>query len=606
VYIGSFDLDCNDCDQLAKEEARNAWRERVGVLPTVKECDWCNDPVWLLRRRIRELASGWGERLERCRKEGEVPVFSPADVYVPDQQGCLEIRQSDGGTLACPPSEECPDVSRVRVGVAKTKGKCRVVTMQGAYVKRTLRPVHNALYDHLTSYDWCVRGDVKREDFEAVVDDARNGEKIISGDYSAATDNIYHFAVEAIIDELSKDERLTAEEREVLVGSFTNLRWVSCSGKQYPIRRGSMMGNLVSFPLLCLLNKACYDITCDIFFGVGSQRVGRFNGDDCMFQGSESFYSLWRNVTSTYGFIVNEEKTGFDSEWADLNSQSFCVKTGRLIDKPILSFLRPFRKEGGDLLTEVLRGIKSFRKSVRAYILCVLMRHQIAARTICVQNIPRKTFRFLMAKRWFRSSIQEGPAPVEKTGISRTIPMVMARPPKSRYYPLFDALSWHYQKSHRDFWRGRRLFWGVDPYWSPNGKIWLKAGSSQSLANPMLPWCQKPATEKIQMSVYWERERNKPLYSIPFVLCRDVPRWRFCWMKPVLTFFERYLPDAFISELSCSSREWVTDHPSLSTERLLTKVKPRSWYTKFKKSFCPPRFYSERDRFLSDFPLGYV
>jgi hypothetical protein len=432
--------------------------------------------------------------------------------------------------------------------------------MQSASVKRCLRPVHNALYDHISSFGWCVRGDVRREDYEAIYEDRRAGEDLISGDYSSATDMIYTFAVDAIVDVLAECPELTEKERSILVGSFSNLRWVSRSGRFYPIKRGSMMGNLVSFPLLCLLNKACYDICCDITFGTGSGRVGRFNGDDCAFAGTAEFFALWRQVTSTFGLIVNEEKTGFESEWLELNSQPFSVRKGRLVDKPVISFLRPRRKEPGDLLTEVLEGIKTFKKSTRAWILNVAMRHEISLREISVSNIPSQTLRYLLSRSWFRRALQLGPAPVRTRGQARTVEMVVKNPPRSFFYPLIEQLSAKLQKECVEKWEGKKV---------------------------------QPLELTVDRRLFWLETKNVPTKNPSHLLIKGPLRWQFVWPKELYHFVSEHFPQVLLTDLDCQSL-WLDDHHFLTTTCSLVGRRPARWYLKMRQTFAPiltPRFY---------------
>jgi len=412
-----------------------------------------------LRKAVRENISGWGRRLEAVRSaEWREPFLGE---YIPDQQGCYEVRSRDGGTLACGPSNYSGDWGAVRLGIAKTKGKFRTVTMQSAEVKRVLTPVHNALYDHITSFGWCVRGDVTHGDFETIGRDLRPGELYISGDYTAATDNIYLESVDVIVDEISKSPELTVEERSVLLGSFDNIRFKTNSclvGEHYPIKRGSMMGNLISFPILCLLNKCSWDIACDIRNECDRSRKGRFNGDDCIFCGDEAFFRTWKSVTSRYGFIVNEEKTGRSSRWLELNSQSYDNLNHRMVAKATLGFLRPARTEPGDLLAEVVRSLVGFR---RGNVLCVIvmLRHEIALRGVlgsvgCLTPWLRKQ---LIRKRWFRDSAVLGGAPILEKGVRRSVEVIIGPPPRERFYGIITSASARLQRENTNEWLGKEV-----------------------------------------------------------------------------------------------------------------------------------------------------
>jgi hypothetical protein len=579
-----FDFECKPCDEKAATRSRAAWQKHVAQKVTMPPASWCHDPIWLLKRRVRELSAGWGSNLEKSRKDLDPLVYAPfsdlqSGVYCPDQQGCFEQRKLAGGTLSVKPSECTSDDSIVRVGIAKTKGKFRTVTMQSARVKRVLKPVHAALYDHLSTFGWLVRGDVTLEDYQAVIENLREGEKIISGDYSAATDNIYLEAVHAIVEVLAECPELSEEERKVLVGSFTNLRWRSLMGKEHPINRGSMMGNLVSFPLLCLLNKACFDISTDIFYGPNSGRIGRFNGDDCLFPGCEGFFRLWRQVTATFGFKVNEDKTGFSKCWADLNSQPYRKGAKGLNPKPILSFLRPFRQDTEELLSEVYAGIKSFRRDVQAWVWNVAMRHEISLREISASQIPKRVLRFLFKKSWFRRALQNGPAKIIEKGTKRTPDVVLGNPPKPEFYEKVSKLNDFALRSHVNAWTGVSF---VPPEDWNFREPFLVTHPVTGVVIPEKDCC--PYERRIDRKEYYLRTKGIPT-DPPRWIIKVEKRFQFLWPRHVYERFER---NGWLLTDSESQNEWLDDHILLTVKTEFKNSLPTRHHPSTKGLFAPP------------------
>jgi len=539
-----FDLPCKECDRGLMSKAKTEWRNHVardvplGDLPSVEDLEE-------LRKAVRENLNGWGKRLEKVRRGEGAPALGE---YIPDQQGCLELTRRDGGTLSCGVDDYLGDYSAVRLGVAKTKGKFRAVTMQSAEVKRVLTPVHNSLYDHITSFGWCVRGDVTNGDFESIVQDKREGELYISGDYSAATDNIYLPAVSVIVDEISKSPELSEKERSVLVGSFSNLRYknsVLGLDGYHPIKRGSMMGNLISFPLLCLLNKSCFDIACDVRDGSDRCRIGRFNGDDCMFCGDNDFYQVWRRITSRYGLIVNEEKTGRSVRFLELNSQTFDAHRSRKIAKATLGFLRPARTEPADLLAEVVTGLVGFsQRNVLRVI--VMLRHEIALRGVigslgCLSRWLRMQ---LVRKRWFRDAAAFGGAPTLERGVRRSVDVIVGRPPRGRFYDAITVASAREQRRCTNEWIGKRV---------------------------------RPLEVKLDRKAYFEARRSTP----PHFGSRRFEwagfRWAFVWPK---FLYERCKELPIFHN---GDRTWCEDHPFLTLRPRIVQVR-----LPLRRHFPPP------------------
>jgi len=581
-----FDFSCIPCDRIASRASCEAWKQHVAKEARMPPADWVNDPIWLLKRRVRELAGGWGRKLENKRKNIGDGDYGPSDcrdrgVYVPDQQGCLENSRLEGGTLGTSTEAHSSDDSLVRLGVAKTKGKFRTVTMQSARVKKILRPVHEALYDHLSESGWLVRGDVSREDFEAVFNDKRKGEKIISGDYTAATDNIYLEAVSAIVDVLAECAELTEEERKVLVGSFTNLRWV---GSEYlgldveerrgvethPIKRGSMMGNLVSFPLLCLLNKACFDMACDISYGSGERRIGRFNGDDCLFPGNEGFFALWRKITGSYGLVVNESKTGIEDHWADLNSQPCSSARKGLNPKPVLSFLRPFQKQADGMLRDVCNSIKGLRRDVQAWILNVAMRHEISLRPLCVADLPKRTTQYLLRKSWFRRAIFLGPAPTKEMGVKRTPDVVVANPPLPEAYDMIAQWGRMEKRKFVDAWEG----------------VPLHKGAPHPLIKDAFI-CGGPYQCIVDKADFLRETKGVPTPIQKKNLGVET-YWQFLWPAEAYQYFSSRYPEVILSNEDCTST-WMCDHPLLQRKTRFVELGDTPRFAEKKRIlFSPP------------------
>jgi hypothetical protein len=304
------------------------------------------------------------------------------------------------------------------------------------------------------------------------------------------------------VDVLAESPSLSLEEREVLLGSFSpeNLHWVSKGGRSRPILRGSMMGNLVSFPVLCLLNKCCFDIVSSLRrkrTKVKGYRRPIINGDDIAFAGDAQTYSDWEMVTSHFGLEVNREKTGFSDRFIDLNSRSFDVSKGRFLSKPVLSCLLP----GNDvscLLTRLWEGLRTFSPACLR-VAIVQMRHEIARREIVTSALPPRLRRVLLKERWFRAALLREPVLVE-SGTARHWPVVSKdfRPAESHF-----AL---YERSQRALLRiGVRLARGklVRPY-----EVKLKRSRVDEVAAPKArfrlrtEWCWRWTVPLLR---WWEK-----------------------------------------------------------------------------------------------------
>nr|WAK77793.1 MAG: hypothetical protein [Botourmiaviridae sp.] len=564
-----FDVECYPCDKRERARSLQAWARLMSESPGVVRARFqCHDPLWLLRRRTRELTEGWGRRLAAARECLDGGPGAPLN-YVPDQQGCLETPKAFGGTMAVDESEYSFDDSLVRRGCAKQKGKLRIVTMQSARVKRVLTPVHRAAYDHISSFGWCVRGDLTAEHLAPLVADRRSGESFISADYSAATDNLNPAAVKAVVEVLAECPELSEEERAVLLGSFTNLRWKGRSGVEHAICRGSMMGNLVSFVVLCLLNKACFDIACDIQYGHGSRRLGRFNGDDCAFAGSRAFFLLWKSVVETYGFVVNESKTSVSDHFIELNSRTFSVRKMKLVAKPVLSFFRvQARHEPGEILSEVLEGISTMRLEVQLWVVNTLMRHEIVTHGVELSAVPTRWARRLLKRAWFRAAVQAPPPIVRRDGIERTVPTSVGPPPLPEFVPLVETASNAVERAHVRRWRGVKTARHTQACDRSECQI-----SCEPF--PFSARLVRPARAPSYNRKDWDHPRRLKLHF----------EWGFVYPTAVLRFLEDRCPQVLASARACQARSYPSDSPRLCVKQ--------SWvFGRYRRGRTPTDFSS--------------
>jgi hypothetical protein len=447
-----FDLPCKPCDKVASRVARSEWLAKATTPYTPRPALWSADPIGDLVRVISDmLGPDWAEG------------FDPGPPTLDDQNGCLERARSSGGSLSVERGVlpwGTGSAYQLRVGVAKTKGKFRTVTMQSAYVKSILRPYHERLYDFLSKRKWLVRGEFT-EEHALSLGELEDGEQYISGDYSDATGNLDPRVSFAVAQELARSPSLPARVANALVESYRpeNLRarFTSCPITEvYEIKRGQMMGNCFSFPILCLINRAAFTLMrrrC----GLGRSPV-LINGDDIAFKGGRREFLVWKDTVETFGMVVNEEKTGMSRDFVELNSKSFYVPGKCFVRKPVFSFLRP-GPAPGCVLSEVLKGLKGFSSAVVLAAL-TMVRFEVQQRGVDPSSVPQVLHKSLVKYKWYRQALLRKVEVVE-TGLRRAWPVLEkdVRPPPD--------LEWIYERRVEEgLWFGASLFQGkeLDPY----------------------------------------------------------------------------------------------------------------------------------------------
>jgi len=271
------------------------------------------------RRETRKLfRSGWDKKWRRN-------VLRTT----PSASSCLDVSRSTGGARrALSGSREwflgaCFTGSRLNVSTvrkvqtAQCDGKVRLVSTSPAEAV-VFRPLHDMIYNHLSRYDWLLRGRAlpsSFSDFHQV-----EGEVFVSGDFESASDNLSIEVAEAILETLlGACTRVPVGVRRAAMASLRCvLETEGFTGLQ---ARGQLMGNYLCFPLLCLQNYLSFR------WLVGRDFPVRINGDDIVFRAPEGAFGIWRDGLSELGLTLSVSKTFVHRRFFSLNSTYFRART---------------------------------------------------------------------------------------------------------------------------------------------------------------------------------------------------------------------------------------------------------------------------------------
>lgn len=148
----------------------------------------------------------------------------------------------------------------------------------------------------------------------------------ISGDYTAATDNADPLLAEFIVNCLADALRLSDSQRTLFVDALVNHVEALTGFLQ---RNGQLMGSPVSFPVLCIMNKAVTMAALMIHrpaSKVTSRKLGvAVNGDDLGFKANVEEYRTWMEVAAEYGLTPSVGKNFWSRDFIQLNSQMFVM-----------------------------------------------------------------------------------------------------------------------------------------------------------------------------------------------------------------------------------------------------------------------------------------
>lgn len=259
----------------------------------------------------RNIDSGWDDRRRP---------------FIPNGNATLDFTRGDGGNWNVEKfDDDC------RKALVFSSGKPRVVTLYSAENTRILAPLHYSLYSSLQKKGWLLVGDPTDRHVQSL-----NGADFLSFDYQSATDNIKTAYVRAAISVLKeKATHLSDEENRALdvLGNLTIGERNGSIFRPIPAQTGQPMGSVLSFPLLCLINKTVVDLALNrllvgkkISFPEWSGHRCLINGDDLLTREPRKDTNLRRLIAeegSKVGLVVNQEKTMVSESDGEINSTYF-------------------------------------------------------------------------------------------------------------------------------------------------------------------------------------------------------------------------------------------------------------------------------------------
>jgi len=168
---------------------------------------------------------------------------------------------------------------------------------------------------------------------------------MVSGDYSAATDGLNPWLSPQILERVCAKLQvpLWYEENCLKVLGMHELEYPAACWLNSVQKRGQLMGSVLSFPILCILNLITYllshrkelRVTLNLMRLLKSQqdRIALWNtipvlinGDDIFFCSEEAAYHRWCSVLSHVGFKKSLGKNLVSRRFCTINTQMFNVR----------------------------------------------------------------------------------------------------------------------------------------------------------------------------------------------------------------------------------------------------------------------------------------
>nr|WAK77987.1 MAG: hypothetical protein [Botourmiaviridae sp.] len=195
-----------------------------------------------------------------------------------------------------------------------TAGKVRPMIIPSASID-LLGPLHKSMYEHMSTLPWLLKGAPSVDKLRQVLDERWK----TSVDLANATDGLTLDICDIVLDVCQSSCKYVPAE--VWSRARRSLRpLLTADGDFYRVSNGQMMGQYLSFPLLCFQS---YLAARWATRGVSAKI--RINGDDCLI-GSPS-----PDIVNRYPchLQINYDKTAVRERVAEINSTQFILWGGK-------------------------------------------------------------------------------------------------------------------------------------------------------------------------------------------------------------------------------------------------------------------------------------
>jgi len=211
-----------------------------------------------------------------------------------------------------------------RIEIVKEPLKTRGITALSAVLQHYASHAQGVLWKHLSSRpEYRLTGHPLTDDMVSGDEwRLKDGEFYVSVDYKAATDMLFSSATiqawETIATVTGMPDMLRVAGRHILTNARLRARTSDGQWHEGVQKNGQLMGCVVSFPLLCVINMAILRAALQIA-GVDSPIL--VNGDDALCKMTKRAYEIWTHLISFTGLRLSVGKNYTSTKFAVINSQ---------------------------------------------------------------------------------------------------------------------------------------------------------------------------------------------------------------------------------------------------------------------------------------------
>lgn len=335
-------------EMIAKHGTWEAWQQNIWKDISIDSATFAQDLIskFKFRSRFHEnIQKYWTQTIATTSDDTRTQIgreFYSKEVnpLLPKSLGKSMMKQSDSNTFklefeAYPPEGPLP----VRVEPIREPLKVRTITA-GIGDTFCLKPFQHAMWQALGEEpQFCLTHGTNRLDLaiQRIYSESESDDVWISGDYTAATDSFSIEASEALLKGILESIDHEPTRRWALKEISPHLLIYPKSSGLSPVlqKSGQLMGSLLSFPLLCLLN----DCTAR---SIGlSPKKYLINGDDILMRANAQKYPVWKECVKNFGLSLSLGKNYIHKSFGTVNSQLIledkvqCSGKQRVLDRRV-------------------------------------------------------------------------------------------------------------------------------------------------------------------------------------------------------------------------------------------------------------------------------
>jgi hypothetical protein len=221
------------------------------------------------------------------------------------------------------------------VGIPEGAGKTRIITKPNSLLSYVCYPMQKTLMRFLRDNNVfsLIGKDFTVCDLDLAGFSLDGKDEMLLGDYDQATNRILLKATELALEAFLAKSEFTELDgryaRESLLGGV-----VVFPEPLLPtvLEKGQMMGNVLSFPLLCIINLVCYWQSYEKVWGPCRWRdlPVRINGDDILARTNTDHYQEWLKSIGVVGLKPSAGKNLVSRVTGIVNSQPLAVTNGKV------------------------------------------------------------------------------------------------------------------------------------------------------------------------------------------------------------------------------------------------------------------------------------